>query len=458
VVQNMERRASSADNSKLMLIGIDSATWHVMTPLIQSGKLPNFARLIQRGAHGPLKTFYPTLSPLVWSTISTGKSPEKHGMKSFAALQIPGLRKAVYDYRWEQLSSSSRLMYRLLRLSWWKKWLVKKGVIKRIPLTSNFRQCKAVWNIVSDYDRRVGFVGWWNSWPAEQINGFWISQYVELLLSVPPDSMAQVTYPEEALDEAIQYLRSDEAMTPEEVWRFFNLNGEELEGLATFRHSKFPTTANYTPLQFLKLEYLCHEFRRRAAQHFYRQYNPNLMGVFLSVDPAQHFFWHCMEPEHFENVSQDDIARYGMTIKNWYAYLDEIVGELVAELGEEGTVVIVSDHGHGPSGKLPWSGQHDDAPDGIIMLSGKGVKRGGEIEDASVYDVTPTVLALMGLPVGRDMDGRVLSDALTPEFLAQHPIQYVETHETQERGEKVAVESEVDDTVIQRLKDLGYIE
>lgn len=458
MAQNIESRTLGVDNSKLMLIGIDSATWHVMTPLMQDGKLPHFARLVQGGAHGPLKTFYPTLSPLVWSTISTGKSPEKHGMKSFAALQIPGLRKAVYDYRWEQLSSFSRLMHRLLRLKWWKKTLINKGVIKRIPLTSNFRRCKAVWNIASDYDRRVGFVGWWNSWPAEQINGFWISQYVELLLSAPPDSMAQVTYPEGVLDEATQYLRSDEVMTPEEVRRFFDLDGEELESLAIFRHSKFPTTANYTPLQFLKLEYLCHEFRRRTVQHFYRQYHPNLTGVFLSADPAQHFFWHCMEPEHFESVSQDDIARYGMTIKNWYAYLDEIVGELVAELGDEGTVVIVSDHGHGPSGKLPWSGQHEDAPDGIIILSGKGVKRGVEVKDASVYDVTPTLLALMGLPVGRDMEGKVLSDALAPEFLTQHPIQYIKTHETQERGDRVAVESEVDSAVIQRLKDLGYIE
>jgi len=443
---------------KLMLIGIDSATWHVLTPLIEAGKLPTFARLVREGAHGPLKTFFPTLSPLIWSTISTGKSPEKHGMKSFAALKVPGLRRAVYDYRWEQLTPMARLAHRVLRLEWWKKWLIGKGVIKRIPLTSNFRRCKALWNIVSDWGQRVGFVGWWNSWPAEQVNGFWISQYVELLLSVPPNGMDRATYPESALSDALQYLRTDGRMTREEVRRFFNLDGGELESLAAFRPSRFPSPLNYTPLEFLKLEYLCHEFRRQAARHFYRQYAPNLLGVFLSVDPAQHFFWHCMEPEHFEGISEEDIARYGTTIENWYAYLDEIVGELVAELGDDGTVVIVSDHGHGPSGTLPWSGQHDDAPDGIIILSGRGIRRGVTVSDASVYDVTPTVLALMGIPVGRDMDGRVLSDVIAPEFLARHPIRYIETHETQERGEQVAIESSVDEVVVQRLKDLGYLE
>jgi hypothetical protein len=447
----------NAPAPKLMLIGIDSATWHVMTPLIERGELPNLGRLIREGAHGPLRTFFPTLSPLVWSTISTGKSPEKHGMKSFATLKIPGLRRTLYDYRWEQLTPFSRFVHRVLRLKWWKKRLIERGVIKRIPLTSNFRRCKAVWNIASDWERRVGFVGWWNSWPAERVNGFWISQYVELLLSAPPDALDRATYPESAFYDALQYLRTDGQMTPQEVTRFFNLNGAELDSLATFRPSKFPTQANYTPLQFLKLEYLCHEFRRRATRHFYLQHTPHLLGVFLSADPAQHFFWHCMEPEHFEHVPNQDIARYRQTIQNWYGYLDEIVGEF-AQLQEGGTVAIVSDHGHGPSGTLPWSGQHDDAPDGIIILSGRAIRRGATIDNASVYDVTPTVLALMGLPVGRDMEGKILSEVIAPEFLAQFPIRTVETHEVHERGESVAIESSADELVVQRLKDLGYIE
>jgi hypothetical protein len=119
----------NAPAPKLMLIGIDSATWHVMTPLIERGELPNLGRLIREGAHGPLRTFFPTLSPLVWSTISTGKSPEKHGMKSFATLKIPGLRRTLYDYRWEQLTPFSRFVHRVLRLKWWKKRLIESGVI-----------------------------------------------------------------------------------------------------------------------------------------------------------------------------------------------------------------------------------------------------------------------------------------------------------------------------------------
>ena len=88
-----------ANTPKVMLIGVDSATWHVMMPLIQAGELPHFAHLMENGAYGPIKTFYPTLSPLIWATISTGKSPDKHGMKAFTVLKVPGLKKGIYDYR-----------------------------------------------------------------------------------------------------------------------------------------------------------------------------------------------------------------------------------------------------------------------------------------------------------------------------------------------------------------------
>jgi len=91
-------------------------------------------------------------------------------------------------------------------------------------------------------------------------------------------------------------------------------------------------------------------------------------------------------------------------------------------------------------------------------LSGRGVKPIGRFEGASVYDVTPTILALMGLPIGRDMDGRVLSETIAPAFLEEKPLMYVDTHDQEPRGDNVGVSSGMDGAVIQRLKDLGYFE
>lgn len=444
---------------KVMLIGIDSATWHVMMPLVQAGRLPNFARLMKKGAYGPMKTFYPTLSPLIWATISTGKSPDKHGMKAFTVLKVPGLKRGLYDYRWEQLSPSMKLLYRLGGVNWWKRLLLRKGLIRSVPLTSNFRKCKAIWNIVSDCGRTTGFVGWWNTWPVEQVNGFMISQYVEHLLAFPSANLEQASYPPHLPSEVMRFLRTDQRLTPDEVRRFFNLDEEETQTLAVTRYDCWdPEPGDPRPTFFLKQVYLRHEYRLRAGLHFYRKYQPDLFGVFFSADAAQHFFWHCTEPQYFDNISQEEIDKCGKTIENWYIYLDEIVGKFLEVIDKDGTVIVVSDHGHGPSGKLPWSGQHEDAPDGIIILSGKAIKSGLVFDEASVCDVTPSVLALMGLPVASDFDGRVLSEVISSQFLDQYPIKTIETYEAEGIGEQIAIESDFDEEVINRLRDLGYVE
>ena len=80
--------------TKVILIGIDSATWHLMLPLVQAGKMPNIGYLIETGVSGPLRTFKPTLSPLIWTTIITGKSPQKHGIRSFVALKLARCRRS----------------------------------------------------------------------------------------------------------------------------------------------------------------------------------------------------------------------------------------------------------------------------------------------------------------------------------------------------------------------------
>jgi arylsulfatase A-like enzyme len=51
-----------------------------------------------------------------------------------------------------------------------------------------------------------------------------------------------------------------------------------------------------------------------------------------------------------------------------------------------------------------------------------------------VRDVAPTVLALFGLPVGEDMDGAAIEDAMTPDFLRRHPVRSIPTYERSSEG------------------------
>ena len=96
--------------------------------------------------------------------------------------------------------------------------------------------------------------------------------------------------------------------------------------------------------------------------------------------------------------------------------------------------------------------------EGTIVMKGPGIARGGELEEAGVLDVTPTVLALLGVPVGRDMDGSPLMDALDPSLLTARPITYVDTYETDDRMRPHgAAETPVDEEIKELLRSIGYV-
>jgi arylsulfatase A-like enzyme len=103
---------------------------------------------------------------------------------------------------------------------------------------------------------------------------------------------------------------------------------------------------------------------------------------------------------------------------------------------------------------------HD--PTGVLAFWGKDIAGGRELADASVLDITPTILALCGFPVAEDMDGSVLTEAIDPDFLRAHPVRTIETYEPEREPTDVAdrepIESPIDDEVRERLRALGYIE
>jgi predicted AlkP superfamily phosphohydrolase/phosphomutase len=68
---------------KVMVLGLDGATWDVLEPLIQSGLLPNLARLREQGSSGVLNSVFPPLSPVAWTGVMTGKNSGKHGVFEF---------------------------------------------------------------------------------------------------------------------------------------------------------------------------------------------------------------------------------------------------------------------------------------------------------------------------------------------------------------------------------------
>lgn len=68
---------------KVLLIGWDAADWKVINPLIDAGKMPALKKVVEEGVIASLATLHPVLSPMLWTSIATGKRPFKHGVLGF---------------------------------------------------------------------------------------------------------------------------------------------------------------------------------------------------------------------------------------------------------------------------------------------------------------------------------------------------------------------------------------
>jgi hypothetical protein len=132
-------------------------------------------------------------------------------------------------------------------------------------------------------------------------------------------------------------------------------------------------------------------------------------------------------------------------------YLDEIVSDVLACLPPDATLALMSDHGFDFRGY-----EHDNAPPGVLFLRGPGVQA-GPFEGARIYDVAPTLLHLLGLPVARDMEGRLLSVA-KPGGPLDRPIEWVASHGP--AFEPLSLE-EADPEAVRKhweyLRALGYV-
>ena len=129
----------NATKRRVLLVGWDAADWKVIRPLMERREMPHLARLVTGGASGNLATVEPPLSPMLWTSIATGKRPEKHGIHGFAEPPPDG-----------------------------------SGVR---PITTLGRSTKAVWNILHQSGLAPSVIGWWPSHPAEPIRGVMISNH-----------------------------------------------------------------------------------------------------------------------------------------------------------------------------------------------------------------------------------------------------------------------------------------
>jgi arylsulfatase A-like enzyme len=144
-------------------------------------------------------------------------------------------------------------------------------------------------------------------------------------------------------------------------------------------------------------------------------------------------------PDEFGDVSEAEVRKYGRVVDAYYNQLDAILGEHLQSMRPNEILVVMSGHGIEPlplarrivewvKGNPHQSGYHDQGPDGLVLFYGPGIATGAKIQGASVVDITPTLLYLMGLPLGQDMDGKLLTGVLEESLVRSQPVAFISSY------------------------------
>ncbi|MFQ5822504.1 MAG: alkaline phosphatase family protein [bacterium] len=502
---------------KVLFVGIDGATYWLVEKMIAVGKLPNISRLIQTGSTFRVETQEPVISPCVWTSIATGKKPDKHGVKSFFA------------------SSSSVAT-------------------------------KRIWEIFQDHDLSVGIMGYFVTWPPQEVNGFMI-----------PDLLAldNQTYPKEygflhdITDNYKKGKNTSYLKLIKYAWSSIKYGIQVHNLLATaliLMKKKIvkPDLLNY----LYEIRVLKQKLYSDLFIALYKKYNPTFAYFHNHLlDYCSHSFWRYMEPEKFDDVSEQEITQYGTKLFDAYSEADKTLGKILKIADKNTLLVVASDHGlkaaanpnvqwrqpninsellmnylgienevsfsnvgydivvkprvERPGAKkklkrtfesitmveeqlplfqileydtsnlwlrlnnsiqkidgcnIKWqddirplddfiqtteirsSGVHD-GKNAILIFNGFGVKQGKKFlnSPAEVFDIIPTILALMNMPIGKDMDGRALTEAIAEDFLIKYPVSYIESYDDSNLTSEATPDMVANEKLKNQLRALGYL-
>lgn len=365
----------SGRRAPVIWLGLDGLDWDWMDRLSAAGRVPNWSKLVAEGASDKLASFMPILSPVVWTTMATGVGPDVHRVLDFQEIEA------------------------------------KTG--RKVPVSGLSRAVPALWNLASAAHVRVGVVGWWATHPAEVVNGFLISDRASPI-SFPTAPLSGVAYPP-ALDESVRrVVTRDGVVALADLRPYLGLSDPEIaQGLSSPDGMKNPVFALARILASTRVN-------QRLARELYDRELPDFMTVYFEgTDEIGHVFA-SYAPPRLACVSDDDARRYGKAAETYFATIDMILGQWMRRAREDGaTLIVTSDHGFKWGAERPCERSSSEwstaafwhRPDGVFAAWGTRVSPGRDREHPSVFDIAPTVLALLGLPADVRMTGKSIADA-----------------------------------------------
>ena len=414
-----------SNKPKVIVLGFDGAGWDTIDPLIEAGKLPRLALMKQTFAWSPLRTFKPTKSPVIWTSVATGKSMAKHGVLDFVYLEKNNIQ---------------------------------------VPYSNSERREPSIWQILDHFGQRSIVINWFVTYPPDVINGIIVSNRFRKTLLVSDErksKMSSSVHPTHLFENLLTFANiSYEAAREQSALPDLPADHKTLG--ASTNNAAIPVLRDY-PIYVMQEAMI-----ENTSQYLFETEDFDLFATYFRLpDIVQHMGLELADPTLVKTtltrlksgeLKEDEAVELREAISSilepFYRYMENIIKQYTAD--DNTYVIVLSDHGFAlhASGydhyHIPETRQ---APDGIFMMKGPDVKP-GPISSVSVYDIAPTVLHLLGLPPGEDMEGTALTSILTTETTTKKPVRYTRDLMKQTKHDR---DPDIDNRTLDELRSLGYI-
>jgi hypothetical protein len=413
------------EKMQVVILGFDGAGWPTIDPLIAAGKLPFIKKLKEQSAWADFQTVIPTKSSVVWTSIATGKSMLKHGILDFT--------------------------------------FMKDNNIK-VPYSNAEKRVPSLWQMLDRFGLRSVVINYFVSDPPDQINGVVVSDRFRRLLTQSPDLVNRYVdsvYPTIKFYNLKKVVRRDyrDVLKRTGIPDFPELF-QKIHPDRDYRRSfTLQNSRSFVAQDALVEDVTDYLFKTEKADLY--------VSYFRLPDIVQHFIVGLLPDDYLLQAFGGDgrhapsaerqpevLARFAAILEPVYRYMESILAKYMNDPKfKDAYFLVMSDHGSSlyDGGynhyNLP---QGMPAPPGILIIKGPKVKS-GKISKAGVYDITPTVLYLLGLPLDKSMDGQPLQDV----FNLVRKIRY--TSYILNKDKKIKRYQDADREAIEELKALGYI-
>ncbi len=351
---------------RLLLVEWDAADWKVLHPLIDAGKMPALSQLVEEGVSGELLSVQPLLPAVLCTSLMTGKRAWQHGVCH--AMEIGQCGRPV-------LSSATA------------------------------RRTAALWQMLAHTGRRSIVAGWPASHGEKTGNCVFVSDRYPEPTAGPGVKPWPPAVPGTYWPEALRAVLDPKRSSPEQLdvsvisryipqWQLIDQKRDHRIG-----QLRMYLAADFS-YQTALLELLHKESWDFAAVRF------PALGPISQIFIPPHLF----QPG---DIAPPESEFYQGVLSMTCRILDNMLHQLVTLAGKDATVILVSAHGVRTQGVPPTGygvSDHESwkSPYGVFAARGPNLARDALLYGASVLDLSPTILTCFGLPIGDDMEGRVL--------------------------------------------------